>query len=76
MHEAYSLMNFLGQSASLQKLMPAGSIPTGTGDCCAPKLLHYAANHGFKPLAMAEFWWGETSENQDKVQGEFYRSLC
>ncbi|MDB9348076.1 RluA family pseudouridine synthase [Nodularia spumigena] len=72
MHEAYSLMNFLGQSASLQKLMPAGSIPTGTGDCCAPKLLHYAANHGLKPLAMAEFWWGGTSENQDKVQGEFY----
>ncbi|MDB9374371.1 RluA family pseudouridine synthase [Nodularia sphaerocarpa] len=72
MHEAYSLMNFLGQSASLQKLMPAGSIPTGTGDCCAPKLLHYAANNGVKPLAMAEFWWGETSENQDKVQGEFY----
>ncbi|TVP58991.1 MAG: RluA family pseudouridine synthase [Nodularia sp. (in: Bacteria)] len=72
MHAAYSLMNFLGQSASLQKLMPTGSIPTGTGDCCAPKLLHYAANHGLKPLAMAEFWWGESSENQDKVQGEFY----
>ena len=72
MHAAYSLMNFLGQSASLQKLMPTGSIPTGTGDCCAPKLLHYAANQGFKPLAMAEFWWGESSENQDKVQGEFY----
>ncbi|GAX36303.1 RluA family pseudouridine synthase [Nodularia sp. NIES-3585] len=72
MHEAYSLMNFLGQSTSLQKLMPTGSIPTGTGDCCAPKLLHYAANHGFKPLAMAEFWWGESSENQDKIQGEFY----
>ncbi|MEA5515682.1 RluA family pseudouridine synthase [Nodularia sp. UHCC 0506] len=70
MHEAYSLMNFLGQSASLQKLLPAGSIPTGTGDCCAPKLLHYAANHGLKPLAMAEFWWGGTSK--DKVQGEFY----
>ncbi|MBE9201148.1 MULTISPECIES: RluA family pseudouridine synthase [unclassified Nodularia (in: cyanobacteria)] len=72
MHAAYSLMNFLGQSASLQQLMPAGSIPTGTGDCCAPKLLHYAANNGFKPLAMAEFWWGESLESQDKVQGEFY----
>ena len=45
-------------------------IPTGTGDCCAPKLLHYAASHGLKPLALAEFWWGESS--QDKVQGEFY----
>ncbi|MBF2007194.1 MAG: RluA family pseudouridine synthase, partial [Chlorogloeopsis fritschii C42_A2020_084] len=72
MHAAYSLVNFLGQSASLQQLIPGGSMPTGTGDCCAPKLLHYAAIHRLKPLAMAEFWWGQPSKNQDKVQGEFY----
>ncbi|SRR5579883_2869896 len=72
MHAAYSLTNFSGQSLSLQQLMPEGSIPTGTGDCCAPKLLHYAATHNLKPLAMAEFWWGPSSTNQDKIQGEFY----
>lgn len=72
MHAAYSLMNFFGQSVSLQQLMPGGSMPTGTGDCCAPKLLHYAATHQLKPLAMAEFWWGDSSANEDKVQGEFY----
>ncbi|NJM73864.1 MAG: RluA family pseudouridine synthase [Scytonema sp. RU_4_4] len=71
MHAAYSLMNFLGQSLSLQQLIPGG-MPTGTGDCCAPKLLHYAATHGFKPLAMAEFWWGSSSTDDHKVQGEFY----
>jgi tRNA pseudouridine32 synthase/23S rRNA pseudouridine746 synthase len=71
MHAAYTLMNFLGQSLSLQQLIPGG-MPTGTGDCCAPKLLHYAATHHFKPLAMAEFWWGSSSTDQDKVQGEFY----
>ncbi|WP_373540634.1 RluA family pseudouridine synthase [Chamaesiphon sp.] len=69
MHDAYRLMNFLGTSSSLRELMPAG-IPTGTGDCCAPKLLHYAASNQLKPIAMAEFWWGEAS--QDKRQGEFY----
>ncbi len=69
MHDAYRLMNFLGTAGSLRKLMPGG-IPTGTGDCCAPKLLHYAATHQFKPIAMAEFWWGENS--RDKRQGEFY----
>ncbi len=58
MHQAYRLMNFLGTSSSLRDLMPAG-IPTGTGDCCAPKLLHYAASQGLKPIAMAEFWWGD-----------------
>ncbi|MEH2265447.1 RluA family pseudouridine synthase [Nostoc sp.] len=71
MQATYSLTNFSGRSQSLQELMPGGS-PTGTGDCCAPKLLHYAATHNLKPLAMAEFWWGASSVNQDKIQGEFY----
>ncbi len=70
MHAAYSLVNFLGKSRSLSSLMPTNSIPTGTGDCCAPKLLHWAAVHNLKPLAMAEFWWGPPSG--DKIQGEFY----
>ncbi|MCT7952360.1 pseudouridine synthase [Ancylothrix sp. C2] len=72
MHLAYSLTNFSGQTLSLQELMPVNSIPTGTGDCCAPKLLNYAAKHNLKPLAMAEFWWGAVSANQDKIQGQFY----
>ncbi|MEG4518726.1 MULTISPECIES: pseudouridine synthase [unclassified Microcoleus] len=70
MHAAYTLVNFLGTSISLSSLMPTNSIPTGTGDCCAPKLLHYAAVNNLKPLAMAEFWWGPPSG--DKIQGEFY----
>ncbi len=70
MHAVYSLTNFLGMSQSLQKLIPHP--PTGTGDCCAPKLLHHAATHNLKPLAMAEFWWGESLPNGDKIQGEFY----
>ena len=70
MHAAYSLTNFYGKSLSLQQLLPGGT-PTGTGECCAPKLLHYAATHGLKPLAMAEFWWGNSSM-ENKVSGEFY----
>lgn len=69
MHANYWLTNFAGESLPLQELMPTG-IPTGTGECCAPKLLHYAATIGLKPLAMAEFWWGASSI--DKVQGQFY----
>ncbi|WP_333444661.1 pseudouridine synthase [Microcoleus sp. herbarium2] len=70
MHAAYTLVNFLGNSRSISSLMPTNSIPTGTGDCCAPKLLHCAAVNNLKPLAMAEFWWGPPSG--DKIQGEFY----
>lgn len=71
MHANYSLTNFAGESLPLQQLM-LRNMPTGTGDCCAPKLLHYAATHGLKPLTMAEFWWGSPSSKGDKVQGEFY----
>ncbi|MEM7726420.1 MAG: pseudouridine synthase [Cyanobacteria bacterium P01_A01_bin.45] len=69
MHAVYSLMNFFGRSQTLKELFPGG-LPTGTGECCAPKLLHYAATHNLKPLAMAEFWWG--SSQGDKIQGNFY----
>ncbi len=72
MHANYWLTNFAGESLPLQQIMPGGFMPTGTGDCCAPKLLYYAATHGLKPLSMAEFWWGLPSTNGDKIQGEFY----
>jgi tRNA pseudouridine32 synthase/23S rRNA pseudouridine746 synthase len=41
----------------LERLYPAG-LPTGSGDCCAPKLLAWAARAGLRPLALAELWWG------------------
>lgn len=69
LHDNLWLTNFAGESLPLTDLMSAG-IPTGTGECCAPKLLHYAATIGLKPLAIAEFWWG--SPSIDKVQGQFY----
>lgn len=68
---AYRLTNFAGDSLSLQQLTHS-ALPTGTGDCCAPKLLHYAATQGLKPLAMAEFWWGSSFTIGDKMQGQFY----
>ncbi|MBE7380242.1 MAG: RluA family pseudouridine synthase [Leptolyngbya sp. SIO1E4] len=69
MHAVYSLTNFAGVSTPLQDLMPTG-LPTGTGDCAAPKLLHYAATQQLTPLALAEFWWGPSSG--DKHSGQFY----
>jgi tRNA pseudouridine32 synthase / 23S rRNA pseudouridine746 synthase len=69
MYENYRLINFLGTSATLQQLIPNG-MPTGTGDCCAPKLLHDAASKHLQPIALAEFWWGAASA--DKEPGKFY----
>lgn len=72
MQTAYSMTNFAGDSLSVGRLFGKAFIPTGTGDCCAPKLLHYAATHFLQPLAMAEFWWGESSPNGERVEGCFY----
>lgn len=68
MHASYRVTNFAGETRSLSELLT--SMPTGTGECCAPKLLHYAATHDLKPIAMAEFWWGEPMG--DKIPGQFY----
>lgn len=72
MQTAYTLTNFAGNSLSIGSLLGKPFIPTGTGDCCAPKLLHYAATHNLQPLAMAEFWWGESSPNGERQEGNFY----
>lgn len=71
MHAVYSLTNFAGTSSSLEQLL-GGGIPTGSGECCAPKLLHYAATHHLRPIALAEFWWGPRSPNGDRIPGRFY----
>ena len=46
--------------------------PGGTGECCAPKLLNYANQHGLKPLAIAEFWYGDSPKGIIRHHGQFY----
>jgi tRNA pseudouridine32 synthase / 23S rRNA pseudouridine746 synthase len=72
MHESTTLSSFAGEGRSLLDIFPGGRPPTGTGECCAPKLLHYAATHKLKPLALAEFWWGPSPGAGGKQAGEFY----
>lgn len=75
-YTAHYLTNFAGDSQPLQVLMPSGFLPTGAGDCCAPKLLHYAATHGLTPIALAEFWWGPSPAREHRVQGQFYEACA
>lgn len=46
--------------------------PSGAGECCAPKLLQYAYEHGYKPLSIAEFWWGESPVGEVRQHLNFY----
>lgn len=48
--------------------------PGGAGECAAPKLLQYAYLHGMRPVAMGEFWYGDSPKGEIRHHGEFYPS--
>lgn len=48
--------------------------PGGAGECALPKLLQYAYLHQLKPLAMAEFWWGNSPKTEIRHHGYYYPS--
>lgn len=55
----YSFFCFDGKKRAMLSIIKErgflrGLPPTGTGDCCAPKLLSYAFEHSLTPLSMAE----------------------
>ena len=54
-------------------------LPSGAGECCAPKLLQAAYQLGLEPLAMGEFWWGDSAPGHYRQPGAFFpacRSKC
>lgn len=58
----YALYRFYcadGKVRSFEDIKPDKLLPTGTGDCCAPKLLSHAYQLGLKPVSLAEFYWGK-----------------
>lgn len=46
--------------------------PSGAGECAGPKLLQYAFTHRLTPVAMAEFWWGNSPKTEIRHHGHFY----
>lgn len=48
--------------------------PAATGECAAPKMLQYALQNDLKPIALAEFWWGNTSKDNKRVHQVYYPS--
>jgi tRNA pseudouridine32 synthase/23S rRNA pseudouridine746 synthase len=74
----YSFLNALGHRKSLGEIFN-NNPPAGAGECAAPKLLHYAFEHQLKPIAMAEFWWGQSPKSEIRKHKHFYpacKSKC
>ena len=71
MHDTFDHKVWSHEPWSLTSLFPSGP-PTGTGDCCAPKLLHHANQHALQPIALAEFWHGKATAKRQP--GHFYEA--
>ncbi len=77
LHKQYRFLNILGEERDLVDIFADTTNPippAGAGECAAPKLLQYAFKHGFKPLALAEFWWGESPKSEVRQHKKFYPS--
>ena len=68
--------NALGEKKSVWDIFSGEGLvpPGGTGECVAPKLLHYAYTHRLEPVAMGEFWYGKSLGNEVRQHGRFYPS--
>lgn len=74
----YSFLNQFGERKSIGEIFN-NNPPAGAGECAAPKLLHYAFEHNLKPIAMAEFWWGQSPKSEIRKHKQFYpacKSKC
>ena len=69
----YTFTRFDGKKITLNEIIQehGGCLPpTGTGDCCAPKLLSYAFEHNLTPISMDEVFYGRDIKN--KTNGTSY----
>lgn len=73
--DQYLFLNKDGKSKSVQEIFSLtafGKPPSAAGECATPKLLQYAFANGYKPLAMAEFWWGAAPKSEIRKHKQFY----
>jgi tRNA pseudouridine32 synthase/23S rRNA pseudouridine746 synthase len=71
----YAFLNQHGHLKSLGEIfanMPDARPPAGAGECAAPKLLHYAYKNELKPIALAEFWWGQSPKSEVRNHKQYY----
>lgn len=78
----YTFLNANKESKSLMEIfsfLDPGFPPAGSGECAAPKLMHYAFANNLEPICMAEFWWGKSLSSQIRKHKHFYpacKSKC
>lgn len=73
--EQFGMLNYRGEVKNLCEIFGQTvhkTPPAGAGECAAPKLLQQAYLHGWKPITMAEFWWGDSPKTEIRHHGHYY----
>ena len=71
----YVVLNARGEQKTVSRIFAderGCEPPAAAGECAAPKLLQFAFKQGFKPVTMAEFWWGAAPAGEVRRHGQFY----
>ena len=71
--DLYEFYTFNGNKKKFSDIVKEGELPpTGSGECCAPKLFSEAFRLGLRPISMAEFYYGPENKSATKHHKEFY----
>lgn len=73
--EHYQCVNAAGAYKGIPAIFKQANYqnpPAGAAECATPKLLQYAFLNQLKPLAVAEFWWGQSPKSDYWKHGKYY----
>lgn len=71
----FKVLDARGESRSLGDIFEQTALripPSGAGECCAPKLLQAAYLQGWRPEAIAEYWYGQPKGGELRIHGSHY----
>lgn len=71
-NKACQFLNQAGKLKSLHQLFDDGDAIPHSSEQNLPKLLQSAFTHGFKPIALAEFWWGSAPYDSIRQHKNLY----
>lgn len=71
----FVMLNAKGEKRNLTDIFrntPQRVPPSGSGECCEPRLLQYAFANGYEPLCMAMMWLGASPQKLIRKHHNYY----
>lgn len=73
--QQFVMTSYRGERKNLLDIFSHTAIgfpPSGSGECCEPRLLQYAFSHGLRPRCMAMMWIGSSPHSVVRQEGHYY----